>query len=438
MANLFRSQFTVFPQVLRVSAEEKKIVIHARQEHAQKLLDAVDNYHFITTSQPRDVEDLQWLYTLPPDRMERQENGDLQVYAVLPKEGEYVLFFTSEKDGVRSEVMSFAVYALNEDLFALRPWKGDLHIHSSDSDGKETPAFVMATCRRDGFDFMAVTDHYQYAPSLAAQAAADECSCDILVVPGEEVHLPGNTVHVINFGGNWSINDLARQDEARYRKEALECVKDLPAELDMVNRFEVGASEWTFERIRESGGICMFCHPYWHVQYRNHIDEEVIDILLERNKFDVLEVFGGYVRKDAEANMLALARWQEERAKGKVIPVAGVSDAHGCDNSVSNWYYTIVYADKLDFKSLAEAIRSNRSVAVHAIPGEYPYFAGDFRLTKLSYFLYREFYPRHDEICHLEGTIMRSYYSEGAIDAPKVIKSLAGSAAEFMENFWEK
>ena len=81
---------------------------------------------------------------------------------------------------------------------------------------------------------------------------------------------------------------------------------------------------------------------------------------------------------------------------------------------------------------------TNRSVAFYAVPGQYPIIAGDFRLTKFSYFLHREFYPRHNEICHLEGTIMRSYYSEGSINAPEVIKALSGSVAEFMDSFWEK
>ena len=208
--------------------------------------------------------------------------------------------------------------------------------------------------------------------------------------------------------------------------------------MDPVNRFEVGASEWAFDRIREAGGISMFCHPYWQRQYHFYVDEAVIDCLLARKKFDVLEVFGGFRREDTEPNMLSLARWQEERAKGKVIPAAGVSDGHGCDNHVANWYYTIVFAPKLEFPALAEAIRSDRSVAVHFIPGEHPILAGNFRLVKFTYFLFREFYPRHDEICRLEGEIMRSYYSEGAIDAPEVIRSLSGSVSGFMGLFWEK
>lgn len=440
MANTFRNQFTVTPQVMRVSSEEKKIVIHARQGQGVRVLDQVDNAHLIAKYQPRIGEDRQWLNSLPCLRMERQENGELWIFAVLPQEGEYTLYLSRGiGDAPRAEVMTFAVYALEEELFKLRPWKGDLHIHTCESDGKETPEFTMASFRRNGCDFIAITDHYQYAPSLAAIEAAQECSCDILVIPGEEVHLPGNAAHIVNFGGNWSINDLARRDEEKFRKEVEEYGKDLPADMDPVNRHQIGASEWTFDRIREAGGICIFSHPYWHVQYHNHIDEVVINYLLEHQKFDAMEVFGGFTLAGVESNMLSLARWQSESAKkGKQIPVVGVSDCHGCDTHVANWYYTIIFAEKLEFASLAEAIRNNRSIAVHSLPDEYPIMAGDFRLTKFAYFLHREFYPHHNEICQLEGSIMRSYYSEGAINAPEVMKSLSGSVAEFMDSFWEK
>lgn len=439
MANTFRNQFTVTPQVLKVSEEEKRIIIHARQGHGRKLLDMVSSYRLVAMYQPVPGENRKWLKTLPEGKLKRLPNGDLELYARLPKEGEYTLYLEKAAgEGDAAEVMTFAVYALEKDLFNLRPWKGDFHIHSSESDGKETPEFVMATCRRDGFDFMALTDHHQYAPSLVAQKAACECNCDMLVLPGEEVHLPGNAPHIINFGGNRSINELACRDEEKYRRESMEYAKALPENMDSINRFEIGASEWAFDRIREAGGVAMFCHPYWHWQYHNYVDEEVIDHLLDHNRFDVLEVFGGMSKQQIEMNMLAMHRWQEERAKGKIIPAAGVSDGHGCDTSVSNWYYTVIFAEKLEFPLLAEAIRADRCVGVHRLPGEHPLLAGNFRLCKFTYFLFREFYPRHDEICHLEGTIMRSYYSEGSINAPEVISSLSGAVASFMRSFWEE
>ncbi len=208
---------------------------------------------------------------------------------------------------------------------------------------------------------------------------------------------------------------------------------DLPADLPEVTRFQVAASEWTFDKIREGNGIAMFCHPYWRPGH-NYIGEDVVDLLYERNRFDVLEVFGGFYRNQVESNMLALSRYMEERGKGKKIPVAGISDAHGCDGDLFGWYYTIVFADELKFESLAKAIRSEQCVAVHWIPGEHPIIAGPFRLTRLAHFLLREFYPVHDELCRIEGEIM----CRNEADAAELMQHRKGSVPAYFAQCWSK
>ena len=88
---------------------------------------------------------------------------------------------------------------------SLSPYKGDLHIHSNRSDGREPPAHVAARCRQIGLDFVALTDHHQYAPSLEAIAAFTAAPVDLALYPGEEVHAPGNPIHIVNFGGRFSV-----------------------------------------------------------------------------------------------------------------------------------------------------------------------------------------------------------------------------------------
>ena len=34
-----------------------------------------------------------------------------------------------------------------------------------------------------------------------------------------------------------------------------------------------------------------------------------------------------------------------------------ISDSHGCDGDLTGWFYTIVFAEKLEFESIAAAIR---------------------------------------------------------------------------------
>jgi hypothetical protein len=125
----------------------------------------------------------------------RLVGGEFQVRYTFMCEQEYVLhveFLSSDTEGESKAVQvgEFRIYALEDDLFTRRPYKGDLHIHSRRSDGQESPAYVAGACRRIGLDFMAVTDHRRYEPSLEAMEAYQDVDTDLRIYPGEEVHRP--------------------------------------------------------------------------------------------------------------------------------------------------------------------------------------------------------------------------------------------------------
>ena len=438
MANQYSPYVTITPCVLRAEEKPQVVRIHAKEAYARKLLDAVGRIRVVSVDGPtikwRKWRSFgEWLEGLTPAEFHRAENGDLAVTVATPVEGEYTIRFdVADGTGEFVEKAVFAIYALADDLYRLTPYKGDFHMHSTASDGAHSPEYVAASCRKTGFDFMALTDHRLYEPSLVAQRAMAEFGCDMLVAPGEEVHLPDNGVHVINFGGRGSVNQLAADDEGAYFAAVDEYMKTVPTQYDEVTRFQVAASEWAFDRIRDCGGMAMFCHPYWRPRSHNYIGEDTIDLLLERQRFDVLEVIGGFEPFEYEGNLLSVARWREETAKGRTIPVAGVSDSHDCDTSLTGWYYTIVFAEELSFDSLAAAIRDNRSIAVHCPPGNFPLVVGSFRLTRFAYFLLREVYPAHDELCRAEGEIMlRSLAGEEA-DARGELARRRGAVATYL------
>ena len=58
---------------------------------------------------------------------------------------------------------------------------------------------------------MAVTDHLRRRPSLRAVDCYRPLNLDFQIYPGEEVHTYGNNVHIINFAGDFSVNEEARQ-----------------------------------------------------------------------------------------------------------------------------------------------------------------------------------------------------------------------------------
>jgi len=58
----------------------------------------------------------------------------------------------------------------------------------------------------------------------------------------------------------------------------------------------------------------------------------LIKVHFEQHPFDAFELIGGYKSFEVESNMLQVARYHEERARGRQIRVVGASDAHGCEN----------------------------------------------------------------------------------------------------------
>ncbi len=261
-------------------------------------------------------------------------DGMLRIRSRFPGEQEHCLRITSPKDG--GPPIELRVYSLRPDLFARRPCKGDTHMHSSHSDGGESPAYVAAACRRIGLDFMAVTDHHRYAPSLEAIEAFAGVRHDLTMYPGEEVHPPDVPVHMINFGGRFSVNEQFRT--ARYKREVRTLAAALAGRLPpgVVPGHAAGCL-WTLAKIREAGGLSVFCHPHWIHACTYNVAEALNDWLFQERPFDAFELIGGYWRSQLESNQLQSAWYTEQIARGRAVPVVGASDAHGCHNDLFGW-----------------------------------------------------------------------------------------------------
>lgn len=85
-----------------------------------------------------------------------------------------------------------------------RFYRGNLHTHSTRSDGGRSPEEVVATYRENGYDFLALTDHflekYDY-PIVDTRVYRDESFTTLL---GAELHVPqtrlGDLWHILAVG----------------------------------------------------------------------------------------------------------------------------------------------------------------------------------------------------------------------------------------------
>jgi len=295
------------------------------------------------------------------------------------------------------------VYALEADLFALTPFKGDNHMHTYFSDGRESPMLMAANCCRRGYDYCAITDHRRYAPSILTREFYEPTGIDFLVMPGEEVHSPDNPVHIISLGAKESITDWWLEDETEYRAAVEKELEQVDDTLCAKDRYAAAACQVVFKRIHQAGGVAILCHPCWILSasdaYNQH--EDITDYLFDHKQFDVLELIAGGAYE--VGTQLQISYYQE---KDK-MPIVGSSDAHSAGNyRMTLGNYTIAFAEKLDVESIRESIRQGRAVG-----GYDNKLFGDYRLLKYAYFLQRRYYAEHDRLRVQLSTAMLRYAS---------------------------
>lgn len=422
--------YDVYPRIVPTN-KQSIITIKPLYSHCSFKADAYYQTAFIPTCGYSN----QTAIVVTPRVKAQPIEGKITLNCNFESEQEYLIILEEVTNDEVKCLAFFTLYALEPDLFELKPFKGDTHMHSYRSDGKESPAFVAASSRKIGMDFIAITDHYIYTPSLEAIDAFRDIEIDLRMYPGEEIHAPKNSVHMVNFGGDFSVNELFKSDT--YMKE----VKDLEATLDYlpkdIDRYTYASCLWCFNKIKEGNGLGVFCHPYWFCIIQYGVPEKLVDLLIENQPFDALEIIGGFFRFQLESNTLAVARYHEERVKGRQIPIVGASDSHGSAADLYGWYYTIVFAKSAERDDIIKGIKKLYSVAVESVPGEATRAFGPFRLVKYSQFLIREIFPSHDNLCKYEGELMQAYIA-GDENAKEDLKKCKGKTEALLNKIWAK
>ena len=326
-------------------------------------------------------------------------DGVLELDASFPQEDCYLCKLLV--NGVQTDALE--LYALNDDLFAKTPFKGDNHMHTWMSDGQDSPMYMAAQSCRRGYDYCVITDHKKFEPSLIARDFFKTTGVDFLVVPGEEVHSPDNPVHIINLGGNESVNDWWRDHEDEYRAAVEAELKTMNAPMVERDKYAAAASQVMFDRIRGVDGVAVLCHPNWILANGFNESEDITDYLFDHKRFDALELIAGGAYEDGTQMQIS---YYHDRP---TMPILGNSDAHGCfGDKLEPGNYTIVFADALDVDSIKRAIREGKTVA-----GNKNKLYGDYRLVKYGYFLLRNYYPQHKKLRDGLGAWMLRLASSG-------------------------
>lgn len=210
-----------------------------------------------------------------------------------------------------------------------RFWKGNIHTHSTLSDGVRTPDAVCATYREAGYDFLALTDHFLARYGFPVADTRGFRTPGFTTLPGAEVHAPqtrlGETWHILAVG--------------------------LPLDFAPTAEGETGAQ--LAARCVAAGAYVAIAHPAWYA-----LDTEDAASLPGAHAIEVYN-HTTQVRTDRGDGTHLL---DQLLAQGRRITLAAVDDAHfACDDFFGGWMMVKAEANEPD--ALLAALKAGHSYA---------------------------------------------------------------------------
>ena len=291
-------------------------------------------------------------------------------------------------------------------------YKGNIHTHTTESDGDDTPENVVRWYRRHGYDFLVLSDHnhltlFDYADSRRKFKKP-------LMVPGEEVTLSihgGQTpVHINGIGISHLVEPI----------DAGEIVPTIQANVDA---------------IVSAGGVASINHPNFRWSFdHNHIKQV--------RGASLLEVFNGAPDSNvngAPGKFSYEEIWDGVLSAGRAIFGVATDDSHnykdfhpGMSNPGRGW--VVVQAEELVSEAIVEGLASGNfyaSTGVELTDLKSSSQVVSLRIEQQSDFVYTTSFIGRDAKTYAETTGLEASYepmgSEGYIRA--VVKSSSGGKA---------
>ena len=200
-----------------------------------------------------------------------------------------------------------------------RWFKGNLHTHSTNSDGALSPRELIRRYRDSGYDFLAITDHNKLTE-------VDDPGDEILLIPGEEINVGksevGTDFHLVLLGIKEHISDRS-------------------------------SPQTVIDRAKAQGGEVILCHPYW--------SQLSINDMLSIEGYIGVEVFNSTCHFSIGKG-LSQIHWDDLLVRGKHVWGFAVDDAHHHTSDhrptdVCNAWIS-VKSSELTLDSIMNAIRS--------------------------------------------------------------------------------
>lgn len=203
--------------------------------------------------------------------------------------------------------------------------KGNLHAHTTQSDGRADPQTVIANYAALGHDFLMLSDH---------EVLTDERQYSqwdnhgLLLIPGIEIAGGPHLLHV----------------------NADRAIPPLPLRQDILNRITSAVQA-------HGSGFAVMNHPNWQSRF----DHATIEQLQEWVGYAGIEIFNGVIGR-LEGSQYALDKWDMLLSAGRrVWGFANDDSHHGAVESGLGW--NVAYVRKHTVAGVVEALQNGRFYA---------------------------------------------------------------------------
>ena len=190
-------------------------------------------------------------------------------------------------------------------------YRGNLHSHTTESDGRLSPGDVVEFYRSRGYDFLCLTDHNRVTDPGGLSSE------DFLVFSGVETSPASSHHHIVGIG----LHELGPFERSETAQE-------------------------TVDRILSMKGLAFIAHPYWSALTDGDIRSlrPIIGIELYNTGCDV-EIGRGF----------STVHWDNLLHDGMALGGLAVDDAHRyTDDAPGGWVW--VKAPSLEEKDIIEAL----------------------------------------------------------------------------------
>ena len=209
------------------------------------------------------------------------------------------------------------------DLFGKTRYKVNLHMHTNMSDGRRTPEEAVRLYKANGYDAVALTDHWVMGENTAMDG--------VTLLSGAEY----------NCGGSDCRNGV-------FHIVAICCDKEPRIDKGM------GAQEMV-DAIHAVGGLAVLAHPAWSLNSPAQI--------LSVEGFDATEIYNSvsavhHSRRPDSSILVDMLG-----AEGRYYPLIAADDAHYYDGSDECKSFIMVQAEENTPEELKKAIKAGRFYA---------------------------------------------------------------------------